>query len=403
MPFRRLYRFRFLPDPTARETTFVGDFLRRETVGGSIALLAAVVAVIWANTPVGDAYESLRHFSVGPLDVEHWAADGALTLFFFVAGLELKREFLVGSLSKPADAMIPVVAAACGVAVPALLYLIVNLTAEDGHPRGWAIPAATDIAFALAVLAVVGSFLPTQLRAFLLTLAVVDDLIVIVIIAAFYTSHLEVVALAVSVACCAGYAFGQHLRLTNPVFYLPLVIGAWWFMHESGIHATIAGVLLGLLTRVRPDEDESASPAEKLEHGLLPYSAGVAVPFFALMSAGVVVEGGGELVSDPVVIGVVLGLVAGKPLGVFGGAWLLTKVTRAEIDSDVLWRDVFGVAMLAGVGFTVSLLVSDLSFTGEEREAAKTAVLLGSTVAAVAAALVLGRRNRQHRAFAQSR
>jgi NhaA family Na+:H+ antiporter len=179
-----------------------------------------------------------------------------------------------------------------------------------------------------------------------------------------------------------------------------VIAAAWWFTHESGIHATIAGVALGLLTRVRPDPEESASPAEKLEHRLVPLSAGFAVPFFALMSAGVVVAGGAELATDPVVIGVVAGLVVGKPIGVFGGAWLLTRLTRAEIDDDVHWRDVLGVSVLAGIGFTVSLLVSDLSFTGAEREAAKTAVLLGSLVAALLATALLLRRNRLHRAGA---
>jgi NhaA family Na+:H+ antiporter len=390
-------RLRFLPDPTRGEDTFVGDVLRRETVGGALALVAALVAVLWANSWWGDGYEALRAFEIGPLDVEHWAADGALTLFFFVAGLELKREFLVGSLSKPADAVVPVVAAMCGVAVPALVYTVVNLTADDGRVEGWAIPAATDIAFALAVLAVIATYLPPQLRAFLLTLAVVDDLIVILIIAAFYSSDLSLVALGLAALFLAAYAVGQRLRIHTPLLFLPLAIGAWWFTHESGIHATIAGVALGLLTRVRPDENESRSPAEKLEHTLLPVSAGVAVPFFALMSAGVVVEGGGELVSDPVVIGVVLGLVIGKPIGVFGGSWLLTRLTRAEIDEDVRWADVFGISLLAGIGFTVSLLVSDLSFEGDERDAAKTAVLLGSLISAFLAVGVLIWRNRWHR------
>jgi NhaA family Na+:H+ antiporter len=395
--FPQIRRLRFLPDPSSSDGIFVSDVLRKETVGGAIALLAAAVAVIWANT-YGHSYESLRHFEIGPLNIEQWAADGALTLFFFVAGLELKREFVVGSLSRVADAIVPVVAAACGVAVPALIYLATNLTHPDGQPGGWAIPSATDIAFALAVLAVVGSALPPQLRAFLLTLAVVDDLIVIVIIAAFYSGTLSLVPLGLAALCLVAWTLLQRFRVDAWWLALPVAIGAWWFTHESGIHATIAGVALGLLTRVRRDEGEDASPAERLEHRLVPLSSGVAVPFFALMSAGVVVTGGASLIRDPVVIGVLLGLVVGKPVGVFGGSWLLVRLTRAEIDDDVLWRDVLGVAILAGVGFTVSLLVSDLSFTGAERDAAKAAVLAASFIAALVAAAVLRRRNQIHRA-----
>jgi NhaA family Na+:H+ antiporter len=387
---------RFLPDPSRQDERFVADFLRRETVGGTIALVAAVVAVLWANSPLGDSYRDLRHVTIGPLDLEHWAADGALTLFFFVAGLELKREFVVGSLSRISDAIVPVVAAASGVAVPALLYLAIN-ELDHGHPGGWAIPSATDIAFALAVLAVVGSALPPQVRAFLLTLAVVDDLIVIAIIAFFFTDEVHLGSLAVAAAALTAYAVSQRLRVTSPLIYVPLAVVAWWFTHESGIHATIAGVLLGLLTRVRADAGEEHSPAERLEHRLAPLSSGVAVPFFALMSAGVEIGGGSGLVRDPVVLGVVAGLVIGKPLGVYGGAWLLTHLTRAEIDDDVAWADVLGIALLAGVGFTVSLLVGDLSFTGTEREAAKTAVLAGSVLAAGLGGAALALRSRRHR------
>jgi NhaA family Na+:H+ antiporter len=390
----RARRNSLFPNLAAGEDTFIGDLLRRETVGGAIALVAAAVAVVWANSPWGDAYESLRHFEVGPLDVEHWAADGALTLFFFVAGLELKREFVVGSLRRPADAAVPVVAAACGVAVPAAIFLAFNLFSADGHPEGWAVPAATDIAFALAVLAVVGSNLPNALRAFLLTLAVVDDLIVIVIIAVFYTDTLSLVPLGLALAGMALWWLLQRLRVRSPLPYLPLAVGTWWLVHESGIHATIAGVALGLLMRVKPDAGENVSPAERLEHLLSPLSSGLAVPFFALMSAGVVISAGGDLVRDPVVLGVVLGLVIGKPIGVFGGVWLLTRFTRADLGDDLGYRDVVGVAVLAGIGFTVSLLVADLSFTGELREAAKTAVLAGSVIAAIAGALMLGHRDR---------
>lgn len=389
-------RPKFFPDYDKGESTFLGDLLRREAVGGTVALLAAVVAVLWANSPIGGSYESFRALQVGPLDMEHWAADGALTLFFFVAGLELKREFVVGSLRRPADAAVPVVAAVCGVAVPALLYAAVNLTGADGRLGGWAIPSATDIAFALAVLAVVGSNLPTSLRAFLLTLAVVDDLIVITIIALFYTAGLALLPLGIAALLLAAWWVLQRLRVRTPVVYLPLAVAAWWFVHESGVHATVAGVLLGLLTRVRPDDDEARSPAERLEHVLSPISSSVAVPFFALLSAGVVLSGGADLVSDPVVIGVVLGLVVGKPLGVFGGTWLVTRFTRAELNGDLDHRDVVGVALLAGIGFTVSLLVADLSFSGPERDAAKTAVLAASVVSAVLGALALGHRDRFH-------
>ena len=391
-------RAKFLPDPDQGESTFIGDLLRQETVGGAIVLVAAAVAVIWANSPVAGSYATFQELQVGPLDMEHWGSEGALTLFFFVAGLELKREFLVGSLRRPVDAMVPVVAAVCGVAVPALLYTAVNF--DSGYLEGWAIPAATDIAFALAVLAVVGSALPNQLRAFLLTLAVVDDLVVIIIIATFYTSSLHLSSLLVTLALLAVYGVLQQLRVQTSLIYLPLAVAAWWFMYESGIHATIAGVTLGLLTRVLPDETENRSPAERLEHRLVPLSAGVAVPFFALLAAGVVVKGGATFFTDPIVVGVVLGLVVGKPIGVMGGAWVVTRFTRAELNPEISWRDIFGVAVLAGVGFTVALLVADLSFGGAEAEAAKTAVLLGSLIAAVLSAFVLRRSNRQRKADA---
>ena len=384
------------PEPGLAESTFLGDLFRRETVGGAVALLAAAVAVVWANSPVGDSYDAFRHARIGPLDLEHWAADGALTLFFFVAGLELKREFVVGSLRRPADAAVPVVAAMCGVAVPALIYVAVNSGAEQGRLAGWAIPAATDIAFALAVLAVVGSNLPTALRAFLLTLAVVDDLVVIVIIAVFYSSSVELMSLGAAAVVFVAWAMLQRLRVRTPLVYVPLAVVAWWAVHESGIHATIAGVVLGLLMRVRPDESETVSPAQRLEHLLSPLSAAVAVPFFALLSAGVVISGGSSLVSNPIAVGVVLGLVIGKPIGVFGGAFLVTRVTRARLSPSLTWRDLVGVAVLAGVGFTVSLLVSDLSFDGHARETAKTAVLAGSLISAVLGALLLGHRDRFH-------
>ncbi len=387
------------------EETFLGRLLRQETVGGAVVLSAAVIAVLWANSPWGDAYEAVLHYQLGPLDVEHWAADGALTLFFYLAGVELKREFLVGSLRRPADAAVPVVAAICGVLVPSLIYVTLNAGVVpglgEGALRGWAIPSATDIAFALAVLAVVGSSLPSQLRAFLLTLAVVDDLIVIIIIAAFYTSSLDLLWLLAAVVLLGVFALLQWYRGESWMWYLPLSIAIWWSMYQSGIHATIAGVAMGLLTRVIPDEGEEHSPAERLEYTLTPYSVGVAVPFFALMSAGVTIGadgGAAAFFSDPVVLGVLLGLVVGKPIGVMLGSMLVVRFTRAEISEEIAWRDLAGLALLAGVGFTVALLVADLSFEGDEGEAAKTAVLLGSVISASMAAALLRKRSKKRAA-----
>jgi len=383
-----------LPSPEPGETRFLTDLLRSEPVGGSLALAAAVVALVWANSGWSSAYHSFIGWDVGPLDLEHWGADGALTLFFFVAGLEVKREFVVGSLRRPADAAVPVAAALCGVAVPALLYTVVNLIAPTGQPAGWAIPAATDIAFALAVLAVVGSHLPPALRAFLLPLAVVDDLVVILIIAFVFTDGVQLADLLVSLALALLWALLQWRRLGPWPVYLVIAVAGWWFMHESGVHATIDGVLLGLLTRVRRDPGEERSPAEAMEHTLAPISSTVAVPFFALVSAGVPISGGDSLLHDPVVIGVLVGLVLGKPIGVLGGTYLATRLTRAELNEDLTWGQLAGVAVLAGIGFTVSLLVSDLSFSGHEADAAKAAVLAASVIAALLGALVLRRPRR---------
>lgn len=383
---------------TPAEEGYVLRALRQETVGGLLLLAAAVVAVVWANTPWRDAYHDLQHAPLGPLSLQHWAADGGLALFFFIAGLELKREVTVGSLSRPADAAVPVVAAVCGMVMPAGIYLICNV---HGVRDGWAVPMATDIAFALAVLAVVGRHLPPSLRAFLLTLAVVDDLGAIGVIAVAFTASIHLVDGLAALVLLAIYWALQRRRVRTWLVYVPLGVLVWVLVYRSGVHATVAGVALGLLTRVRPDPEEQTSPAERLEHRLRPLSAGIAVPVFALLSAGVAIAGGHALLSDPVVVGVVLGLVVGKTLGVLGGAWVVTRLTRAELAPGIGWLDLTGVAALAGVGFTVSLLISELAFSGTEIDAAKTAVLAGSLVAALGSGLLLAARNRAHRSQAQ--
>jgi NhaA family Na+:H+ antiporter len=391
---------RAFPRVLGRERAFLADTLRAETTGGLLLLAAAVVALVWANSPWQDGYHHLREVQVGPLSVEQWASDGALTLFFYLAGVELKRELVVGTLSRLSEAVVPVVAALAGMVLPAIIYLVVNLTTDDGRTEGWAVPTATDIAFALAVLAIVGSSLPSALRAFLLTLAVVDDFGAILVIAVFFSHGFHLFALLAAIALIAVWYLLQRWRVRTPFLYVPVAIAAWWFMHESGIHATIAGVALGLVTRVVADDGEEHAPAERIEHRLRPWSAGVAVPLFALFAAGVTLSGSAvrEMLTDPVAIGIVTGLLVGKMTGVFGGSWLTARFTRAELNSDLAWRDVAAVSVLAGIGFTVALLIAQLAFGGDvaQVERAKAAVLVASLLAALIAAVLLFRRNRTY-------
>ncbi|GAA1675995.1 Na+/H+ antiporter NhaA [Kribbella yunnanensis] len=389
---------RVFPNLLGRERDFVADTLRAETTGGMLLLSAAVVALIWANSPWQDAYHHLRELQLGPLTVESWASDGALTLFFYLAGVELKRELVVGSLSKVSEAVVPVVAAISGMVLPAIIYLAVNL--KDGRPEGWAVPTATDIAFALAVLAIVGSSLPSALRAFLLTLAVVDDFGAILIIAVFFSHGFRLLPLLAAAALIVVWYVLQRYRIRTAFLYVPIAVATWWFMHESGIHATIAGVALGFVTRVVADPGEEHAPAERIEHRLRPWSAGVAVPVFALFAAGVTLSGDAirQLVTDPVAIGIAAGLLVGKAIGVFGGSWLTARFTRAELNNDLEWRDVAAVSVLAGIGFTVALLIAQLAFAGDvaQVERAKAAVLIASVLAALLASVLLVRRNRRY-------
>lgn len=389
------------------ERTFVADALRTETVGGVLLLLAAITALIWANVPaLHDSYESVGHFHFGPealglnLSVEHWAADGLLAIFFFVAGIELKRELVAGDLKDPKAAALPVVAALCGMAVPALVYTLTNVTG-DGSLAGWAVPTATDIAFALAVLAVIGTSLPSALRAFLLTLAVVDDLFAILIIAIFFTSQINFAALGGAVVGLAVFWLLLRKGVRGWYVYVPLALVIWALMYNSGVHATIAGVAMGLMLRCTRREDEQHSPGEHIEHLVRPLSAGLAVPLFALFSAGVVVSGGalGDVFTQPETLGVVLGLVVGKAVGIFGGTWLTARFTRASLSDDLEWADVFAVATLAGIGFTVSLLIGELAFAGDNTltDEVKAAVLLGSLTAAILATVLLKIRNAKYR------
>jgi NhaA family Na+:H+ antiporter len=402
-----------------RELRRVAALLRTETVGGFLLVGAAVIALVWANSPWAASYSALRDTAFGPealhihLTVGQWAADGLLAVFFFLVGLELKHEFVAGDLRSLSTAIVPVAAAAGGVLVPVLIYVALN---AGGHgARGWAVPAATDIAFALAVLAIISSHLPTALRTFLLTLAVVDDLIAILIIAIAYTSSINLVALALALIPIGTFAFlvqrwptfFSAQRWSLIVILLPIAAVAWALVHASGIHATIAGVVLGMcvpVLRKRDEDSNRQSLAETLDHVIRPISAGVVVPVFALFSAGVTIgslSGLSASLRDPVTLGIIAGLVLGKPVGIVTTSFLVTRFRRISLDDSIGWPDIIGVGVLAGVGFTVSLLVAELSFPTDHvaHEDAKIGVLLASLIASLLAAVVLGLRNRRYRAW----
>jgi NhaA family Na+:H+ antiporter len=402
------------------EALRIGDILRKETVGGLLLVAAAAIAVIWANSPASDTYFAIRDFTIGyepwhlELSLGTWASDGLLAIFFFLVGLELKREFVAGDLSQFSKAVIPVAAAAGGVMVPALIYAAINFTDPEAI-RGWAIPTATDIAFAVAVLAIIGSHLPSALRIFLLTLAVVDDLIAITIIAVFYTSEIAVLPLVLFIIPVAAYAFLAHRYRRffgmHPsaawLILLPLGAIAWALLHASGVHATIAGVVLGFavpVLRGAASGGPEAGPglAEIFEHRFRPISAGFAVPVFAFFAAGVAIggwDGFTSALTDPVTIGILVALVLGKPIGIVATTWVMSRFTRAKLDASLAWIDLVGIGLLAGIGFTVSLLVAELSFGlgATQNDHAKVGILLASVLAAVLASGVLVTRNRRYR------
>ncbi len=385
------------------ERNFADD-LRAENSGAILLLLGALVALVWVNSPWSGSYHQLGSVVLGPpalhldLSVAQWATDGLLAIFFFVVGLELKREMVDGQLRRPSTAIVPILAAVGGMAAPAAIYAMVNLSSPGGAMDGWAVPVATDIAFAVAVLTIFGRRLPTSLRAFLLTLAVVDDLLGIVVIAVFYADGLKLAWLGASFLTIAVFAVLVRRRGMTAWVLLPLAIGAWGFMHASGVHATIAGVILGFTVPALARGDEPTSLAEHLEHLWRPVSAGLAVPVFALFAAGVAMSPAAlaSAAGDPAARGVALGLVVGKPIGILLATFLLVRLTGANLDPSVRWPDLFAVAVVAGVGFTVSLLIGELSFDPASPHSAhiKAAVLVGSLTSAALGGILLTWRSR---------
>lgn len=364
------------------------EFFATEVAGGVVLLVAAVVALVWASSPWSAAYDDLWHTSltVGPVteDLRHWVNDLLMAVFFFVVGLEIKRELVVGDLRDPRQAALPAIAALGGMAVPAVLYLVVN--AGEAGADGWGIPMATDIAFALGVVALLGRRVPASLKLFLLALAIVDDLGAIAVIAFFYSDSISGEWLGLAVAALLLVALLWRAGIRSLPVHVVLGILTWWFVFESGIHATIAGVALALLVPVDVGDD--------VEHRLHPFSGFVVVPLFALANAGVELRASSLDVdgATPVALGVVLGLVVGKTLGITAFAWLAVRVGWATKPAGASWAQVIGVAAVAGIGFTVSLFVAGLAFeTAALEDAAKLGILAASALAGVLGALLLAR------------
>jgi Na+:H+ antiporter, NhaA family len=406
----------------------VREFLDTEASGGVLLLAAAVIALLWANSPWSASYQSLWHTdmtaNVGRYvlqgNLHHWVNDALMVVFFFVVGLEIKQELVHGKLRDPRTAAMPALAALGGMVVPATLFFLVN--AGGAGSRGWGIPMATDIAFAVGVVTLLGPRVPSSLKLFLLTLAIVDDIGAIIVIGVFYSSGLQPEFLGVAAAIVVVIVLLGRSGVVWLAPYVALGAALWLATYASGVHATIAGVVLGLLTPARrllpasvarawandlsdePSADEmhamtrlarhSVSPAERIAHVLHPWSSFLIVPLFALANAGVSIKGDAfdGAGAAAVTAGVMLGLVAGKTLGITGAAWLGMRLGIARLPEAATWPMMFAIAAVAGVGFTVSLFVAELAFEGGAlQDAAKLGVLAGSTVAAVVGGIALSR------------
>jgi len=407
-------------------TRALREFLTTEAAGGVLLVGAAVAALVWANSPWRGGYETLWRTEIGAsigrwglrLDLRHWVNDGLMAIFFLVVGLEVKRELLLGELRDRRRAALPVVAAVGGMAVPALIYFALNPSGPQAD--GWGIPMATDIAFAVGVLALVAPSIPSTVRLFLLTLAIVDDIGAILVIAVFYTSSLDVGWLLAAALIGTGAVVLRRLGFTATPLFVALGVALWIAVHGSGVHATIAGVAMGLLApatptlnreivRSRTDElldvfspqaarqttrmaRQAVSQLEWLEHELHGWSSLAIVPLFALANAGVelAADGIGAAATSTLTIGVVLGLVVGKTIGIAGAAWAAIQIGVADRPEDVTWRQLVGAAALGGIGFTVSLFIAALAFDDPALvDQAKFGVLAASLLATMLAALLL--------------
>lgn len=373
-------------------TMSVRRFIEAPASGGIVLMIAAALALLIANSPFFAIYDATLHQYLGGLSVLHWINDGLMALFFLLVGLEIKREVLEGQLSSWSRRVLPGIAAVGGMLVPALIYLAFNNSAA-GHPRGWAIPSATDIAFALGVLALLGPKVPSSLRVFLTALAIIDDLGAILIIAFFYAGDINLYALGGAALVLLGLIGLNRAGVTNLAAYLLLGAVLWVLVFLSGLHATIAGVCLAMTIPLAAyGKGHSASPLHRLEHGLQPWISFLVVPLFGLANAGVSFSGMSlEALLSPVPIGVALGLFFGKQIGVFLFSAVAIAAGWAELPTRATWRQFYGVALLCGIGFTMSLFIGLLAFPGsvELQDETKIGVLIGSIISAAAGAILL--------------
>ena len=376
------------------------EFFRLESAGGICLFLAAVVAIALDNSPVSGLYDSLLTtpfaISLGSFAIAKplllWINDGLMAVFFFLVGLEIKREALEGELSSRSQIMLPGIAALGGMAVPAAIYASFNWN-SPAELNGWAIPAATDIAFALGILMLLGSRVPLALKVFLTAVAIIDDLGAIVIIALFYTDNLSLLALAVGVAGLAVCVIFNLRGVTSRAPYVLVGIVVWVAVLKSGVHATLAGVLLALTIPLRAQDVEGHSPLRHLEHTLHPWVAFMVLPVFAFANAGVSFAGMTfESLLEPLPLGIALGLFVGKQVGVFGASWLMIKTGLARMPEGATWGTLYGIALLCGIGFTMSLFIGGLAFDDPAHAAAvRLGVLCGSTVSGICGYLLLRR------------
>ncbi|QTH21280.1 Na+/H+ antiporter NhaA [Rhizorhabdus wittichii] len=358
------------------------SFLATEAAGGIILIAAAAAAMLVANSPLAPTYFELLHARLGPLSLLHWINDALMALFFLLVGLEIKREFLRGHLARWSDRILPCIAAAAGMAAPALLYLAFA-GGTEGLVRGWAIPTATDIAFAIGVLALLGSRAPASLKLFLTTIAIVDDMGAVAIIALAYTAAISGPALLAAIVILAAMAGLGRIGVRRLWPYLLLAAALWLAVLLSGVHATIAGVLAALAI---PLGDERDSPLERLEHGLHPWVAFAIVPLFGFANAGVSFAGiGVEQLLAPLPLGIAAGLFLGKQAGIFGSVRLAVALGLAQRPAGASWTQLYGVALLCGIGFTMSLFIGGLAFSDPLLiDEVKIGVLGGSILSAIA-------------------